>query len=265
MEEKDTVETVEEETYYDGTTDEEYEAEETDSPETEEAEEDVSEVDDEPETFEDEEEAEDDPDEDEEEAEEEDEESEEVAEPTKNIPEAKQNNELEEVARELLTALGLKDVKDPKAELQKLVAESKGQTLEKYLQDKAAEREAHARWEAQAKQDMEAIHKAYPGTKKYQNVWDLPNALEFGRVMAEGKLSVTAAFASTHPDIAEAHSKRPARNGNLNGTKSHITSSVPKGAKDNSTPMSKSEMESYREMFPDLSKAEIKKMYKKIK
>ena len=261
MEEKDTVETVEKESYYDGTTDEEYEAEETDSPETDEAEEDVSEVDDDPETFEDEEEAEDDPDEDEEEAEE----SEKAAEPTKNIPEVKQNNELEEVARELLAALNFKDVKDPVAELEKLVAESKGQSHDKYLQDKAAKREAQAKWEAQAKQDMEAIHKAYPGTKKYQNVWDLPNALEFGRVMAEGRLSATAAFAASHPDIAEAHSKRPTRNGNLNGTKSHITSSVPKGAKDNSTPMSKSEMESYREMFPDLSKAEIKKMYKKIK
>lgn len=265
MEEKDTVETVEEESYYDGTTDEEYEAEETDSPETDEAEEDVTEVDDDPETFEDEEEAEDDPDEDEEEAEEEDEESEEAAEPTKNIPEAKQNNELEEVVVELLTALKIADVKDPKREIEKLIAESEGKTLEKYLQDKADKKARHDAWENRVKQDIDAIHKAYPGTKKYNHVWELPNALEFGRLMQEGKLSATAAFAASHPDIAEAHSKRPARNGNLNGTKSHITSSVPKGAKDNSTPMSKSEMESYREMFPDLSKAEIKKMYKKIK
>jgi hypothetical protein len=260
VEEKDTVETVENETYYDGTTDEEYTAEE---PETEEGEEDVSEVEEDRETFDDEEEeeeAEEDPDEDDEE-----EPDESEAEPTKNIPEKEKDNELEEEVRALLNALGLKDVKDPKAELEKLVAESKGQTAEKYREDKAAKKAADAKWKAQAAQDIDAIHKAYPGTKKYNHVWELPNALEFGKLMNEGKLSVTAAFAASHPDIAEAHSKRPVKNGNLNGTKTHITSSVPKGAKDNSTPMSKSEMESYREMFPDLSKAEIKKLYKKIK
>lgn len=260
MEEKDTVETVETETYYDGTTDEEFTAEE---PETEEGEEDVSEVEEDPEIFDDEEEeeeAEEDPDEDDEE-----EPDESEAEPTNNIPEKEKGNELEEEVRALLDALKLKDVKDPTAEIEKLVAESKGQTVEKYREEKAKKKAEKAAWEKRVQGDIDAIHKAYPGTKKYNHVWELPNALEFGKLMSEGKLSVTAAFAASHPDIAEAHSKRPVKNGNLNGTKTHITSSVPKGAKDNSTPMSKSEMESYREMFPDLSKAEIKKLYKKIK
>ena len=266
MEEKDMVEAVESEAYYDGTTDEEYTAEEPDTEETEEPEEtdeDVTEVEDDPETFEDEEdeeEAEEDPDEDEENEPDEDE-----GEPEKNIPEKEKDNELEEEVRALLDALKLKDVKDPTAEIEKLVAESKGQTVEKYREEKAKKKAEKAAWEKRVQGDIDAIHKAYPGTKKYNHVWELPNALEFGRLMSEGKLSVTAAFAASHPAIAEAHSKRPARNGNLSGTKSHITSSVPKGAKDNSTPMSKSEMESYREMFPDLSKAEIKQLYKKIR
>ena len=78
-------------------------------------------------------------------------------------------------------------------------------------------------------------------------------------------VSAVGAFAASHPDIVNAHGKYAGRKSDLAGTKAHINSSVPKGAKDTSTYISKAQMASYKEMFGDeLSDEEIRALHKRV-
>lgn len=247
------------ETYYDGTTDEELMDVVEDDPEEESADDDA------------EVEAEDftDPDEDADETEdnEADDTGEEGEDPEAQPEKAPENNEykeLAEAARELLKSLGLDKAENPALELKKLTAEALGISTEEYDRREKAVKEAQAAWDAQAQRDIEAIHEAFPETKKYKSLLDLPNKEKFAELMDDKRknLSAVEAFAASHLDIVKAHNRAPGKNSNLNGTKDHIKSNVPKGAKDTSTFISKSEMETYREMFPELSDQQIKKLYK---
>lgn len=177
----------------------------------------------------------------------------------------KSSSEVEEAARKLLLSLGAKPGEDPVKALKKLTAEALGITEEEYNRQEVAEREERARWEKQAKADIEAIHQAFPETKIYKRLEDLPNKFEFAKLMddPEKKLTAVAAFAASHTDIVVAHGKQIGKKpSNLDGTKSHIRSSVPKGARDNGAGMSQRDLEGYRDMFPDLSDREIQKLYK---
>lgn len=260
MADKETVETAE--VYYDGTTDEEHTEEVEES--TEEVdiadpddEEDYFDLDDDAEENDESDEGDEDHDDDDTD---EDNEDEEKVEPADSAPENKEDNDLGSAVKKLLDALEIKDVKDPVAEIKKLTADALGVSEKEYL-----EREASAAaFEAQMQRDIEAIHEAYPAAKKYKSLKELPNKEKFAALMDSKnlKLTVVEAFAATHPDIVKAHRNAPKKNESLRGTKDHIKSNVPKGAKDNSTVIPKAEMEAYREMFPDLSKEQIKKLYK---
>lgn len=261
--EKNTVEAVE--ANYDGTLDEEY----TEEVEENSAADDTDTADDEDYFDLDEDEAEkeaDEPDDDgdadpeDEESGEESDEDESADEHTEEAPEKTENSALEGAVRNLLDALDIKNPSDLVGEIEKLTAESLGVSPEEYEQRKARA----AAWEAQMQRDIDAIHEAYPATKKYKSLKELPNKEKFGKLMDDPGLNLTVveAFAATHPDIVKAHNRSPGKKSDLKGTKDHIKSSVPKGAKDTSTFISKSEMEAYREMFPDLSKEDIKKLYK---
>ena len=181
--------------------------------------------------------------------------------------EDKRYSELEEAARELLKSAGVENVSDPVAELRKLTAEALGISEEEYNRRLAATRAEQAAWDAQTKRDIDAIHEAYPETRKYKTLRDLPNVAKFAKLMDDPSLGLTAvgAFAASHPDIVDAHGKFAGRKSNLAGTKAHINSSVPKGAKDTGTYISKSDMARYKEMFGDeLSDAEIRALHKKV-
>lgn len=247
------------ETYYDGTTDEELMDVVEDDPEEESTDVDADvETDDPKDPDKDVDEAEDD------EAEGAGEEEEDPEAQPENDPENNEYKELAEAARELLKSLGLDKAENPAQELKKLTAEALGISTEEYDRREKAVKEAQAAWNAQAQRDIEAIHEAFPETKKYKSLMDLPNKEKFAELMDDKtkKLSAVEAFAASHLDIVKAHNRAPGKNSNLNGTKDHIKSNVPKGAKDTSTFISKSEMETYREMFPDLSDQQIKKLYK---
>lgn len=247
------------ETYYDGTSDEEL-MDVVDDDSEEESADDNAEV-----------EAEDftDPDEDADETEDDEaenagEEGEDPEAQPENAPENNEDNELAEAARELLKSLGLDKAENPALELKKLTAEALGISPEEYDRREKAVKEAQAAWDAQAQRDIEAIHEAFPETKKYKSLLDLPNKEKFAELMDDKrkKLSAVEAFAASHLDIVKAHKRAPGKNSNLSGTKDHIKSNVPKGAKDTSTFIPKSEMETYREMFPELTDQQIKKLYK---
>ena len=247
------------ETYYDGTTDEELMDVVEDDPDEESTDVDADvETDDTTDLDEDADETEDN------EAENAGEEGEDPEAQPENAPENNEDNELAEAARELLKSLGLDKAENPAQELKKLTAEALGISPEEYDRREKAVKEAQAAWYAQAQRDIEAIHEAFPETKKYKSLKDLPNKEKFAELMDDKtkKLSAVEAFAASHLDIVKAHNRAPGKNSNLSGTKDHIKSNVPKGAKDTSTFISKSEMETYREMFPDLSDQQIKKLYK---
>ena len=249
------------ETYYDGTSDEELMDVVEDDPEEEPADDDIDiDADDTTDPDEDTDETEDD------EAENAGEEGEDPEAQPENAPKNNEDNELAEVARELLISLGLDKAENPVRELEKLTAEALGISIEEYDKRVKVIKQAKAAWKAQAQRDIEAIHEAFPETKKYKSLLDLPNKEKFGELMDDKtkKLSAVEAFAESHPDIVQAHKRAPRKNSNLSGTKDHIKSNVPKGAKDTSTFISKSEMETYREMFPELTDQQIKKLYKSI-
>lgn len=247
------------ETYYDGTSDEELMDVVDDDPESDTADDDIDiDVDDTTDPDEDADETEDD------EAENAGEEGEDPEAQPENAPKNNEDNELAEVARELLKSLGLDKAENPVLELKKLTAEALGISTEEYDRREKAVKEAQAAWDAQAQRDIEAIHEAFPETKKYKTLRDLPNKEKFAEYMDDKikKPSAVEAFAASHLDIVKAHNRAPGKNSNLSGTKDHIKSNVPKGAKDTSTFIPKSEMETYREMFPELTDQQIKKLYK---
>lgn len=253
-------------TYYDGTRDEVDEAEQAaveeedaDEAEDTDGDEDYFDLDDDEEPIEDEE-AEDDEDQEGEDGEEDAEEEESAEEPEEKPTASNEDGELKEAIKALLKAAGVKNAEDLVGETRRLTAETLGISPEEY----ARQIEDRAKFEAQMQRDIEAIHEAFPATKKYKSLKELPNKEKFAALMDDKTKNLTAveAFAASHTDIVKAHSKAPGRNSDLKGTKDHIKSNVPKGAKDTSTYISKGEMEAYREMFPGLSDKEIKKLYK---
>ena len=159
--------------------------------------------------------------------------------------------------KETMKKLGYKEDEDPEEMLNRLEAEADGVSAAEYERKKA--------WERQAQADIDAIHAAFPETAKYKSLKDLPNKMQFARLMDDKQANLTAvqAFSASHPEIVSAHVAGANRAKNLAGTKSHLSSSVPKGAKDTSVSISRSELNEYRDMFPDLSDAEIKKLYKR--
>ena len=177
------------------------------------------------------------------------------------VKEESEEDPVKAAALELLSSIGAKDVEDPVKALKYLSAMAQGITPEEYEKRQAAK----AKWDEQAKLDIDAIHEAFPETKIYKTLHDLPNKQKFGQLMDNKKTKLTAveAFAASHPDIVLAHKNLGGRGKSaLADTKAHIQSSVPKGAKDNGISISKKELAEYRDMFPDLSDKEIERLYK---
>ncbi len=173
------------------------------------------------------------------------------------------NKNLGDIANVILKELGESTDGDAEKALLKVAAEATGKSEEEILRDIAAQKAANEAWEKQSAEDIKAIHDAFPEARKYKSLYDLPNKVEFARLMDSGK-SVKQAFILSHPDIAERQIDAPGKKNNLAGTKSHLNSSVPKGAKDTSVNISKAEMARLSDIFGNLSKSEIKALYKKV-
>jgi hypothetical protein len=161
--------------------------------------------------------------------------------------------------KETLKKLGYDgEGEDPEEMLNRLEAEANGVSRADYERKKA--------FDKRAADDLAAIHAAYPETAKYKSWKEFPNHVKFAHLMdnKEAKLSAVEAFSAAHPDIVSAHVAGANRAKNLAGTKSHLTSSVPKGAKDTGSKMTRSELNYYRDLLPDATDEEIKKIYKRI-
>ena len=183
----------------------------------------------------------------------------ETAEPVKT-----ENKVLAQV-RKTLENLGVKVDTDEEIieELQKIAAESKGVSLDKYKAElQKEEAEAQAR-EAIYTRDLDAIHAAFPSTAQYKHIREIPNAGRFFKLMATGELNATEAFRAANPDLATEAIVKSVKRTSLNGTKSHMTSSVPKQS--GTGEISTTEMKEYRELFPELTDKQIMKLYKSTK
>jgi hypothetical protein len=168
-------------------------------------------------------------------------------------------DKLSSKVKETLKKLGYDgEGEDPEEMLDRLEAEADGVSKADYDRNKA--------FEKRAADDLAAIHAAYPETAKYKSWKEFPNHVKFAHLIEdkELKLSAVEAFSAAHPDIVSAHVAGAKRAKNLAGTKSHLTSSVPKGAKDTGSKITRSELNYYRDLLPDATDEEIKKIYKRI-
>ena len=171
--------------------------------------------------------------------------------------------------KETLAKMGVNVKDDDIVEgLMSIAAEAEGTSLEDYAKKKAeeAEQERAKRqvFEDTARADIAELHAAYPETKQYSDVRELPRdvLVKFARARDAG-FSAKEAYAAANPDgirntVATAVKKKAQHE-----SKSHLRSTVPKGSKDNSINMSKADLTYWRDIFPGKSDKEIQALYKK--
>ena len=172
--------------------------------------------------------------------------------------------------KETLSKLGVKN-DDVMEGLVSLAAEADGVTPQEYIQKKTAEeRDAQARallqqqeFEKLATADLAELHAAYPETKQYKHIKELPDDIKkkFGRFRDAG-LSAKEAYAAANPDGIRNTVATAVKKQSLHNSKSHLHTTVPKGSKDTSIVMPKSELARWRDLFPDKSDKEIISLYK---
>lgn len=177
---------------------------------------------------------------------------------------------IESQAKATLKTIGVEE-EDALAGLVKVAADAENKTPEQYNADKAKkENDEIARnmlrnqlFEAKATADLKELHAAYPETKQYSHIKDLPADVrgKFGKFRDMG-LSAKEAYAAANPDGARQAVADSVKKQAQHDTKAHLKSSVPKPSKPDAIAMSKAELRELKELFPNLSTAEITKLYK---
>lgn len=179
-------------------------------------------------------------------------------------------------ARRTLKSLGIPAESDEEvlAALEKLGADSEGKSVEEYRDDtETVEKSDDAKKPVTAAKtvteddfarDLATIQAEYPETRAYKNLRELPNVKRFAELMDTGKMTAVEAYRATHPKEIGKTIASSVKQASLDDTKRHLHSSVPKKGADGGVFIPKAEMEMYREMFPDLSDAEIRKKYSKF-
>ena len=171
--------------------------------------------------------------------------------------------------KDTLKKLGVKESDDPLTDLARLAAEANNETLEEYQRKRAEQESADeaqrfmraAKFEAKMAADLAEVHAAYPSTRGYTSVKQLPNFSEFARLRDLG-VSPKQAYIAANPDAVTAAAAESARQRSMNDGKGHLKPAVRKSSKDNSLALSKKDMAMYRDAFPNLSDKEILALYK---
>lgn len=176
-------------------------------------------------------------------------------------------------AKATLEKLGVKiENDDVFGGLVKLAAEAEDTTPEEYLKKQAEDVKLEAakrliaqqEGEALRRADLEELHRLFPETAQYDDVSKLPHYKEFAQKRMSGA-NAEKAYKETHVDEIVAHAVSNANKNSLKGTKDHLRSTVPVGAKDDAITMNKKELAEMRELFPDMKDKEIVALYKKTK
>lgn len=196
----------------------------------------------------------------------------------KEDPKAKEEyNKLKEqyeyllaLGKDALAKLGVKE-SDVVKGLAELAAETDDKHPEEYLKEFNSKREADiakeklARLEfaERARKDLEIIHKEFPETHIYKDLREIPNIAKIAKYLDLG-IPADEAYAAANSRAVREAGANSAKQKALNDNKSHLKSKVPVSSTDTSVKMSRSEIESYMEMFPDLSKKQIAELYGKV-
>lgn len=177
---------------------------------------------------------------------------------------------IESQSKDTLKKLGKEDV-DLIDGLAELAAEATGKPLKEYKEERERElreqleqeRQRNIAFEAKAQSDLNELHLAYPETQKYNHVRELPAEIlqKFGKYRDLG-LPAKEAYAAANPDGVRADVAASVKKQAMHDSKAHLQSTVPKSSKNDGVVMSKAELAIWREMFPNMSDAEIKKLYK---
>ncbi len=183
---------------------------------------------------------------------------------------ARRLSALERQTRETLKKLGV-DIGDgdPMAGLEKLAAEADDIPIEEYRRRKADEDRKNeairhlqaTEFEKKMKADLAEIHAAYPETKSYNSVTEIPNFAKFGQFRDKG-LTPKEAYIAANPDAVRASVATATKRQSLNDTKNHLRPVVSKASKDTSTTITKRELAEYRDLFPDKTDKEIIALYR---
>lgn len=177
---------------------------------------------------------------------------------------------IESQAKATLKTIGVEE-EDALAGLVKVAADAENKTPEQYNAEKAKkENDEIARnmlrnqlFEAKAAADLKELHAAYPETKQYKHIKELPaEVLKIFGAQRDAGFSVKQAYAAANPDGIRKEVATSVKKQAQHDTKAHLKSSVPKPSKPDAIAMSKAELADWREMFPGMSDAEIRKLYK---
>jgi len=180
----------------------------------------------------------------------------------------KEHNELLSQTRDTLKKLGVKE-EDARRGLAKLAADEDGISIEEYLQKRAADYETEEavrivkqqKFQQKAAQDLAEIKAAFAGLDDVQTILDLPNFQRFAQLRDMG-LSPKEAYIAANPEGVRSQVADATRKKTLEDSKAHLKSSVPKGSRDSGVRMTRSELQTWREMFPGKSDKEIVKLYR---
>lgn len=173
-------------------------------------------------------------------------------------------------AKDTLAKLGVKD-EDITKGLATLAAEASEMSVEDYLKQRTEAQKneeaqallARMKFEQMAQADLRELQAAFPETKGYSHIRDLPDEVlkKFGKFRDMG-LSAKEAYSAANPDGIRNNVASAVKKQSLQNTKSHLHSNVPKGSKDNGITMTKSELAYWRDLFPGKSDREIMQLYK---
>lgn len=100
-------------------------------------------------------------------------------------------------------------------------------------------------------EDIEELRRDFPELRDIESVTELSNPIRYAALRDIG-LSASEAYLLTSHKLSRSD------------TRSHLTSSVPKAAKSPETGLGKRELEELRELFGEISDADIYKLYKKV-
>lgn len=181
--------------------------------------------------------------------------------------------QFENHVKDTLEKLGIKVDGDVTEVLDRVAAETEGKTLEEYRKEKNEKAEletakqtlARQRFEQLAASDLAELKKSFPDLLQVDNIRNafksMEDFIQFGKLRDSGVAPKTAYMAVNGEQVrtaqAQAAQKKVAGDG-----KRHITSVAPKKASDTNVVMPKATLEEWRDNFPELTDAEIKKLYR---
>ncbi len=202
-------------------------------------------------------------------------ESEPVVEENKDVTEydnlKKRYDDRESLIKDVLKIVGIEEA-DIDQGLAKLAAETEGVSVEEYLKKRAENLKAEEAQKYYNKmlldrmvaKDMSELHSAFPETKDILKFEDIPNARRYAELRDLG-LSVREAYNAANPEARRTAITNSVKQQAINASKSHLKSNVPIASKDTSVKISRAEMETMRDLFPDKSDKEIIALYKKTR